>query len=199
LTVYNENYEMPPMPDGVREGVLKGLYKFRGPLEKKEPQVRLLGSGSILQQALRAQELLSKLGIPSEVWSATSYTELRREALECERHNRIHFTEKKRIPYVTRVLSDPVLPVVAVSDWMKALPDSIARWAPGEFLTLGTDGFGRSDTREALRRYFEIDAEHVAFSAMVSLLRAGKIKAEKVRAGLPELGLEPEALDVLLA
>jgi pyruvate dehydrogenase E1 component len=198
LTVYNENYEMLPMPDGVREGVLQGLYRFRGPLEKKEPQVRLLGSGSILQQALRAQELLSKLGISSEVWSATSYTELRREALECERYNRIHFTERKRIPYVTRVLSDPVLPVVAVSDWMKALPDSVARWAPGEFLSLGTDGFGRSDTREALRRYFEIDAEHVAFTAMVSLLRAGKIKSEKVTAALSELGLEPEALDALL-
>jgi pyruvate dehydrogenase E1 component len=199
LTVYNENYEMPAMPEGVGEGVLRGLYRFRGPLEKKEPQVRLLGSGSILQQSLAAQELLAKLGVSSEVWSATSYTELRREALECERWNRIHFAEKKRIPYVTRVLSDPVLPVVAVSDWMKAIPDSIARWVPGEYLTLGTDGFGRSDTREALRRFFEVDAQHVAFTAMVSLLRAGKIKSEKVTSALAELGLEPEALDVLLA
>ncbi|MCA9728914.1 MAG: pyruvate dehydrogenase (acetyl-transferring), homodimeric type, partial [Candidatus Eisenbacteria bacterium] len=199
LTLYNENYEMPPMPDGVGEGVLKGLYRFRGSLDKKAAQVRLFGSGSILQQAITAQERLSKLGIASEVWSATSYVELRREALDCERWNRIHFREKPRVPYVTRILQDPALPVVAVSDYVKTVPDLIGRWVPADYYTLGTDGFGRSDTREALRRHFEIDADHIALAALVSLLRAGRMKGDKVATAVAELGLELDALDEVIA
>ena len=202
LTVYNENYPMPPMPEGVgvREGILRGLYRLRGPADKRrKPKVRIFGSGSILHQALRAQELLAGHGVPAEVFSATSYVELRREALEVERQNRLHWEEPERQPYVTQLLAGGGIPTVAVSDWMKAVPDLIAPWVPGRYVTLGTDGFGRSDTREALRRYFEIDAEHVALAALVALYREGQLEADALREAVRALGLEPDAAQTVPA
>ncbi|MEZ4650337.1 MAG: pyruvate dehydrogenase (acetyl-transferring), homodimeric type [Candidatus Eisenbacteria bacterium] len=196
LTLYNENYQMPEMPSekGVHEGILRGLYRFRGPLEKrKKAQVRLLGSGSILQQALRAQELLSSFGIASEVWSVTSYVELRRDALEVERQNRVDWKKPEKKPYVTKALGAG-LPTVAVSDFMKSVPDMITPWVPGRYVTLGTDGFGRSDTREALRRFFQIDAENIAFAALVALHRDGEIEDAALEEAMSSLGVDPDAV-----
>ncbi len=196
LTLYNENYPMPPMPEGTREGILKGLYLFRsaaGSLKGK-PRAQILGSGSILCEALRAQEILAeKFGVAADVWSATSYVELRREALSCERANRLHPGEAPRVPYVTQALGKADGPVVAASDFMKSVPDMIARWAGRDFTALGTDGFGRSDTREALRRYFEVDAEHIAFAVLTALVRAGQVKSEAARKAAKELGIDTEA------
>ena len=196
LTLYNENYTMPEMPSekGVQEGILRGLYRFRGPLEKRrKAKVRLLGSGSILQQALRAQEILSSLDIPAEVWSVTSYVELRRDALEVERQNRIHWNKPEKKPYVTMALGSE-LPTVAVSDFMKAVPDMILPWVPGRYVTLGTDGFGRSDTREALRRFFEIDAENIVFAALVALHREGGLSDAALQDAVRSIGFDPDTV-----
>ncbi len=225
LTVYNENYEQPKMPEGAGEGIVRGLYRYsaapalakavlsgraksnghggsreRGKSARDEasaaPLVRLLGSGPILLQALRAQSILAgQYGVAAEVWSATSYTELRREALECERWNRLHPEATARTPYVTRALSreHASAPIVAASDYVKTMPDLIARWTPGPYTTLGSDGFGRSDTRDELRRFFEIDAEHIAVAALASLARAGAYDTGRAAKALRELGLDPEA------
>lgn len=201
VTVYNENYAMPPMPgeDGVREGILRGIYRFRGPLEKKRgPSVRLLGSGSILQQVLRAQALLAAQGVSAEVFSVTSYPELRREALRVERENRRHWEEPEATPYVAQVLPAGN-PIIAATDFVQDVPDMIAPWISSRYVTLGTDGFGRSDTREALRRYFEIDAEHVAFAALVALYREGDITRDALRDGAAKLGLDPIAAETISA
>jgi pyruvate dehydrogenase E1 component len=155
--------------------------------------VRILGSGSILQQALRAQELLAEHDVASEVLSATSYVELRRDALEVERQNRLQWNEPEKKPYLTGMLEGGGIPTVAVSDWMKAVPDMIAPWVPGRYVTLGTDGFGRSDTREALRRFFEIDAEHIALAALVALYREGQLEKGPLGEAIQALGLDPSA------
>ncbi len=199
LTLYNENYQMPPMPEGAREGILAGLYRLRpGEGAEGRPRVQLLGSGPLLREALRAQELLAeRFGVAADVWSATSYKELRREALECERWNRVHPGEPRRVPYVERLLGEAPGPVVAVSDFMKLVPDQIARWVPQGLTSLGTDGYGRSDTRRALRRFFEVDAEHVALAALTALARRGELDAAVAARAPAELGLDPEAPDPL--
>jgi pyruvate dehydrogenase E1 component len=195
LTVYNEPYAQPPMPKGVEEGIIKGLYRFK-PSEKKRPKHRaqILGSGPMIQIALRAQELLAEFhDVAADVWSATSYQQLRWEALEAERWNRLHPEEAARTPFVTKQLEDAAGPVIAVSDSMKAIPDQIARWVPQPFLPLGTDGFGRSDTRVALRRFFEVDAEHTVVATLSELARAGEIKPELVSEAIQKYDLDPEA------
>ncbi|MBK8231877.1 MAG: pyruvate dehydrogenase (acetyl-transferring), homodimeric type [Candidatus Eisenbacteria bacterium] len=216
LTLYNENYDMAPMPEGCEEGILRGIYRFRPSLDGRTAQVRLFGSGPILQQALAAQELLLEgFKIPAEVWSVTSYGELRREALAVERWNRLHPTEPARVPYVTQVLSGEgpaqrstrgakgsvsslsaaaaAPPIVAATDFVKTLPDFIARWVPAPYTVLGTDGFGRSDTREQLRRYFEIDAAQIAGAALSSLAQSGALAPSVAAAALKKLGIDPEA------
>jgi pyruvate dehydrogenase E1 component len=199
VTLYNEDYPMPPMPAGVEDGILRGLYRFRAggaPAAggSGELRVQLLGSGVILREALRAQELLAeRFGVAADVWSATSYQQLRNEALSVERWNRLHPLDTPRVPYVTRVLEGAAGPVIAASDFMKAVPDMVARWVPGSFTPLGTDGFGRSDTRAALRRFFEVDAEHIAVAALAALAREGKVKPETVAGAIKDLGLDPEA------
>jgi pyruvate dehydrogenase E1 component len=140
--------------------------------------VQLLGSGSIMREVLRAQMLLAERGVAADVWSATSYHQLRLDALACEREQRL--TGDGSEPYVTRCLAAVDAPVIAASDSMKAVPDLIARWVPHEFISLGTDGFGLSDTREALRRRFEVDAEHIAVAALAALHRSGKVRREAV-------------------
>jgi pyruvate dehydrogenase E1 component len=196
LTLYNENYPMPPMPAGLNpEGVLKGIYRYL-PAEKGPAQVQLFGSGPILNEALRAQRILAeKYDLPADVWSVTSYTELRREALSVERWNRLHPDQPERIPYLLTALKDAAGPIVAATDYMKAVADQVAPWLPGRMETLGTDGFGRSDNREHLRRHFEINAESIVTAALSRLAREGKFDAGKARAAFAELGVDTERND----
>ena len=193
LTLYNENYTMPPMAEGVAEGVLKGLYGFRRSELTDAPRVQVFGSGPILREALRAQELLAgKFGVAADVWSATSYKLLRGEALNAARWNMLHPTEPKRQSYLETVLADVEGPFVAASDYMRMVPDQIAPWVPGVYVTLGTDGFGRSETRPALRRFFEVDAECIALASLYALAREGRLHMEFVESAIKELGIDPE-------
>lgn len=171
IAVYNENYPMPAKPKGVDEGIIRGLYKLRGAPKGDGPIVRLLGSGPIMLQVLDAVEKLEEFGIRSEIWSATSYGELRRDGLECERWNRLNPSEPEKQSWVQQMLGSTKDPIIAVSDNMAAVPDMIRQWMPNDFTVLGTDGFGRSDTREALRRFFEIDGESITLAAISRLVR----------------------------
>jgi pyruvate dehydrogenase E1 component len=201
LTLYNENYAMPAKADGIDEGIVRGLYRFAAaPAVKggrRAPRATILGSGSLMPQALRAQGLLAeRYGVAAQVWSATSYGQLRADALEVERWNRLHPGVEPRVPYVTEQLAEPAAhgPVVSVTDFMRAVPDQIARWVPGgRWTALGTDGWGRSDTREALRRFFEVDAEHIAQAVLADLARCGELDASVARAARDELGVAAEA------
>jgi pyruvate dehydrogenase E1 component len=196
LTVCNENYVQPPMPENdVREGILRGLYRYKG-AENGEAKVALFGSGPILNEALKAQALLAeKYGVAAEVWSVTSYNELRRDALAVERWNRMHPAETPKTPYLLEALGQLDMPIVAASDYMKIVPDQIAPWLPGRLTSLGTDGFGRSENREHLRRFFEVDAASIASAALASLSRWGRFDANRAQAAVHELGLDPEAAD----
>jgi pyruvate dehydrogenase E1 component len=215
LTLYNENYAMPARPEGVSDDdITRGLYRFRAAPEIATPSsngngtengngrrasrplaVTLLAGGSIMQQALRAQALLAERGVAAEIWSATSYQLMRREALEVERWNRLHPDEQALTPQVTALLREPAArgPIVAVSDFITDWPDMISRWVPGNsWASLGTDGFGRSDTREALRRFFQIDAENITAAALSQLARGGRMDAKDARRMIGELGLAEE-------
>ena len=198
LTLYNENYPMPPMPEGVTEGILKGIYRYK--TAEGPAQVQLFGSGPILNEALRAQGMLAeKYGVPADVWSVTSYNELRREALRVERWNRLHPGEPARQPYIHQALAGAEGPIVAATDYMKIVPDQIAPWLPGRMETLGTDGFGRSDNRECLRRHFEINAESIVAAALSRLARDGKFPMERATAAFGELGVNTEKVDAARA
>jgi pyruvate dehydrogenase E1 component len=200
ITLYNDNYPMPPMPQGSAEGILKGLYKLRPAPGGKGPRAHLFGSGPILMQALRAQELLAEhWGVRADVWSATSYRELRREALEVERWNLLHPGDRPRESYLQRVLAKEEGVFVAASDYLRQVPEMIARWVPGGLLPLGTDGFGRSETRPSLRRFFEVDAECIAYAALTQLARRGQLKADVLTGALQKLGLNPDKLNPLKA
>ncbi len=195
LTLYNENYPMPSMPEGVAEGIVKGLYKFRPSPVQKKYRAQILGSGPIIRQALRAQEILAeRYDVAADVWSATSYKLLRTDALNVKRWNMLHPTEPRRKAYLEQVFEKEQGPFIAVSDYMKLVPDQIAPWVPGGLTTLGTDGFGRSDTRAALRRFFEIDAEHVVIATLASLADRGKIAKQVVASAIVELGVDPEKM-----
>ncbi len=192
ITLCNENYPMPKKPEGSDEGILKGLYRVSSTPPDGRPRVQLIGSGPILREALRARDLLSeRFGVAADVWSATSYKELRREALEAERWSMLHPDQPARKPYVVSLLENEPGPIVAVSDYMRIVPDQIARWLPGRFFALGTDGYGRSDTREALRRFFEVDAESVALAALHQLALRGDVSADLPRRAIAELGIDP--------
>ncbi|HEU5339977.1 pyruvate dehydrogenase (acetyl-transferring), homodimeric type [Edaphobacter sp.] len=194
ITMYNEDYAMPAMPEGVEEGILRGIYKLKA--AAGEPAIALFGSGTILNETLRAQEILAtKYGVQSDVWSVTSYNELRRDALAVERWNRLHPAEKERTPYLLTALGGFKGPIVAASDYMKTLPDALAQWLPSRLVALGTDGFGRSDNREHLRRHFEVNAESIVGAALSKLAREGKFKAKDAEKALAELGLDVEARD----
>jgi pyruvate dehydrogenase E1 component len=198
VTLYNENYPQPAKPDGVDEGILRGIYRFAAAPEagKGAKAVRLIGSGSILQQVLEAQGILAaKLGVAAEVYSAPSFPLLRRDALAVERWNRLHPASKARVPYVTGILGSDGGPIVAASDWMKVIPQMVAPWVPATFVALGTDGFGRSDTRESLRAFFEIDAASIAAAAMSALAREGSITAKAAAAAIKDLGIDPDKVD----
>ncbi len=203
VTLYNENYVQPAKPTetGIDEAILRGIYRLSPAPDagKGAQQVRLVGSGAILQQVIAAQALLAdRFGVAAEVYSAPSFQLLRRDALEAERWNRLHPDARKpRVPYVAQVLPPDGRPVIAASDWMKAWPDMVARWLPDYYLSLGTDGFGRSDTRDALRSLFEIDPPHIAAGALVSLARCGDIPVAKAARAIRELGIDPDKTDPL--
>jgi pyruvate dehydrogenase E1 component len=206
LTLYNENYAMPAMPEGASDGILKGLYKLRPAALKPgargssgRGRVHLFGSGPILLQTLRAQELLAEYGVAADVWSVTSYKELRRDALEVERWNMLHPGEKPRQSYLQQTLAREEGVFVAASDYMRAVPAMIARWVPGGLLPLGTDGFGRSETRPALRRHFEVDAECITLAALWQLAQRGVLKPEVVQQALQKLGINPDKIDPVRA
>ena len=195
ITVGNENYVQPPMPEGddVREGIVKGIYKFRSMGPEDAPRVHLLGSGSILNEAVEAQRmLLENYGVASDVWSVTSYTELRRDAIEVDRWNLLHPDETPRVPYVVQKLGTDIRPIVAASDYLKSLPDAIAKWIDTSFTTLGTDGFGRSASREELRDFFEVDARHITFAAISTLVREEQLPVSVAQRAIEELGIETE-------
>ncbi len=194
LALYNENYAQPAMPEGSEEGIVAGLYRFDdGPNEGKRHRTQILASGPMVMQSLKAQQILAEEhDVSAAVWSATSYQQLRVDALECERWNRLHPGEPTREPYVVQALGGHEGPVVAVSDSIKAVPDQIARWVHQPYLSLGTDGFGRSDTREALRRHFEIDPEHIAVAVLSALADMGEVKPEAVADAIKRYGIEPE-------
>jgi pyruvate dehydrogenase E1 component len=201
VTIYNENHVQAPMPEGVEDGLLRGLYRFAAAPDvgRDAHAARLVGSGSILQQVLAARDLLAeRFGVAAEVYSAPSFPLLRRDALETERWNRLHADAKKpRIPYVSQVLPFEGGPIVAATDWMKALPDMVARWLPPHYVALGTDGFGRSDTRENLRALFEIDPPHIAAATLVALARCGAMPAAKAAKAVRDLGIDPDKTDPL--
>ncbi len=194
ITLYNEDYAMPDMPEGCREGILRGIYKFKAGSGKAA--VQLFGSGSILNEALRAQEILeSKYKISADVWSVTSYNQLRRQALETDRWNRLHPAEASKRPEILKVLDGNEGPIIAASDYMKAVPDQLAPWLGARLVTLGTDGFGRSDNRQHLRQHFEVNAEAIAGGALSQLARNGKFDAKKAQKALTDLGLNTEKKD----
>ena len=201
LTLANEFYAMPPMPAGSAEGILKGMYRLTPAAgDAGRPRVRLLGSGALVNEAARARQLLeADYGVAAEVWSVTSYSELFRDALEADRWNRLHPAGEPRLPYVRQCLGDGRDPVVAVSDYTRALPYSISRWVAGDLVALGTDGFGRSDSRAALRAHFEVDSRHVVVAALGALARAGRVKREQVVAAMRRLDVDPEKTDPLRA
>ncbi|HYU56920.1 MAG TPA: pyruvate dehydrogenase (acetyl-transferring), homodimeric type, partial [Actinomycetota bacterium] len=195
LALYNENYPQAAMPEGADERIVKGLYRFADApeLQNGAKRATLIGSGAILQQALAARKLLAEdFEVAAEVWSAPSFQQLREEALDAERWNRLHPGEARRVPYVIEALEAAEGPVIAVSDSMKAVPDQIGRWVPGLYLPLGTDGFGRSDTREGLRRFFEIDAPHVVVAALSALAEQGEVKPELVADAIKRYDLDPD-------
>jgi len=196
FTVENETYVQPPMPAGdhVKEGILKGMYKFRASDKQKKLKHRaqLFGAGPIMNHVIRAQELLEDFDVAADVWSVTSWKELRRDALDCDRENMLNPTGKMRVPFLTQCLEDEEGVYVASSDYMKLLPDSIAKWMPQRLYSLGTDGFGRSDTRETLRDFFEIDERYIALATLYALSEEGDIKASEVKAAMKKLDIDPK-------
>ncbi|MFZ9993363.1 MAG: pyruvate dehydrogenase (acetyl-transferring), homodimeric type [Steroidobacteraceae bacterium] len=194
LTVMNENYPMPAMPEGVTEGILKGMYSLGAlpkPTKKKAPRVTLMGSGTILREVQAAAEVLhDKFAVDTEVLSVTSYGELRREALEVERANLLHPERAAETPYVADFLQARTGPFVAASDYMRSVPDQIRQWVPGRFVVLGTDGFGRSDARAALRGHFEVDRRFIVLAALRALADEGQIDTAVVTAAIAQLGID---------
>jgi pyruvate dehydrogenase E1 component len=188
---------MPGMPGDVREGILKGMYKFgTSGIPKAKYHAQLFGSGAMVNEVIRAQQILEeKYGVAADVWSLTSHKELRRDALEVERWNLLHPGETPRVPYLTETLKNEPGVFVAVSDYLKALPDSIARWFPKPPVSLGTDGFGRSESRSTLRDYFEVDARYITLATLTALMREGEMEPEIVRQAVKDLDIDPDKLN----
>jgi pyruvate dehydrogenase E1 component len=205
LTLYNENYPMPPLPDGddgeeVQAGVLRGMYRFAPAPKGPSRSATILFSGTAYAAAQAAQQMLAEHhDVAAELWSVTSYQKLRDDALAAVRWNRLHPTELARNPLITDLLSRTDGPIVAVTDFMKAVPDQVARWVPGHFTTLGTDGYGRSGSRDALRRHFETDAAHVTVAVLAGLSELGEGKDEAVADAIRRYDIDPEAVDPRLA
>ena len=193
ITVQNDNYAMPPMPEGAEEGILKGMYKLRPTLNGETPVTHLFGSAGIINETIKAQEMLhNDYGIEADVWSVTSYKQLWQDALETERWNLLHPSEKARLPYITACLKDTAGVYVMASDYVKTLVDSVSKWVPGPVVALGTDGFGRSDSRPALRHFFEMDARFITLGALNGLVRKGDIKPQVAERAMRKMEIDPE-------
>jgi pyruvate dehydrogenase E1 component len=206
ITLYNENYEMPPMPVGCEEGILKGMYRLKDvpaagtPVVSKLPRVNLLGSGTILREAIRAADLLAEhWGVASTLWSVTSWKELRREAQECRRWNMLHPESAPRVSYLEQSIAATDGVFLAASDHVRAIPEQLDPWIPGGLFAMGTDGFGRSELRGHLRRHFEVDAECIAIGALSRLAAAGAINAQVVAEAIKRLGVNPDKIDAASA
>ncbi len=200
LTAYNENYPMPAMPEGVESGILKGMYLFRRSGMKQGIRAQLMGSGTIMNEVLKAQEMLEeRYAVAADVWSVTSYKELRRDALEAERWNMLHPDRPPRVPYVTRRLAQADGACVAVSDYVKATPDSISKWVPRPMISLGTEGFGRSESRASLRDFFEIDARYITLATLYGLSREKKVRPDLVSKALKDLDIDPEKANPMIS
>jgi pyruvate dehydrogenase E1 component len=197
ITVMNEFYEMPAMPDGVREGILKGMYRYKASNKKDaRAKANLLGSGAILNETLKAQEILeSRYNVAADVWSVTSYKELYSDAVWTQRWNMLHPDESPRIPYISKCFGSQEAVFVAASDYLKTLPCSIGKWVPGRFVALGTDGYGRSDGREALRDYFEVDARFITLAALHSLALDGKVGSDLPKKAIEDLDIDPDKVN----
>jgi pyruvate dehydrogenase E1 component len=182
ITVMNENYAHPAMPDGAEEGIVRGMYRLH---TSPGAQVQLLGSGTILREVIAAADMLKNdWGVAADVWSVTSYTELQRDGMRVERRNRLHPESPAEPSYVERCLSPTSGPVIAASDYVRALPDLIRAWVPRRYVVLGTDGYGRSDTRADLRRFFEVDRAHVVVAALRALAEQETVPASTVQAAI---------------
>ncbi len=199
ITLYNEDYPMPEMPQGVEEGILRGIYKYKTAAGGKAT-LQLFGSGSILNEALRAQNILAeKYEVQADVWSVTSYNELRRDALAIERWNRLHPAQPEKRPHILAALEGSEGPIVAATDFMKVVPDQLSPWLGRRLVTLGTDGFGRSDNREHLRRHFEVNAESIVVAALSRLARDGSFDVQRAQNAFAELGVDNEKIDPAIA
>jgi len=193
LTLYNENVAMPAMPDGVEDGIRRGLYRYRE-ADGGAHHAQILASGMLMGGALEAQRVLTeRYDVHADVWSATSYKLLREDAMDCERWNRLHPTELPRVSYLAQQLDERSGPVVAVTDYLSLVSDQIARFVPTPFVSLGTDGYGLSDTRAALRRHFEVDASHIVVTVLAQLAATGAIDARAVSDAIRDLEVDPEA------
>ena len=192
ITLYNENYPQPAMPVGAEEGIRRGLYRLRGSAADDRPRAQLIGSGSILRQVIAASDLLEQeFGIATDVWSATSFGELRKDGIDCDRWNLLHPEAAPREPWVTTQLAGGG-PVVAATDFVRSYADLVRNWVPGRYTVLGTDGFGRSDTRVALRDFFEIDARYIALATIQSLVAEGSLPADSLKGLLERLGIDAD-------
>jgi pyruvate dehydrogenase E1 component len=191
ITLMNEPYAMPPMPDGAREGILKGMYRYRAAANPKSKlRAQLLGSGAILNEAIQAQGYLEEhYGVSADVWSVTSYKALYSDGLEAERWNRLHAEEKPRVPYVSECLGEAAGALVAASDYLKALPNVISKWMPRHLASLGTDGCGRSESRQSLRDFFEVDWRFITLATLHELFVAGQLKRSVVDKAAADLGI----------
>jgi pyruvate dehydrogenase E1 component len=187
---------MPVKPKDVDEGIIRGLYKLRSAPKGDGPVVRLIGSGPIMLQVLDAVEKLEQFGVRSEIWSATSYGELRRDGLECERWNRLNPDKEEKQSWVEKMFSSSSESIIAVSDNMAAVPDMVRQWMPDDYTVLGTDGFGRSDTRESLRRFFEIDGKAITLATLSRLVRKGDIESSVYNKAVKKFKVESERQDI---
>jgi len=200
VTLYNENYPQPPMPEGVEDGIVRGMYLLQPAPGEFTHRAQILASGAMVLQALEAQKLLAdEFDVGADVWSVPGWKQLRDDAIDCERWNRLHPAEAPRTPYVTETLAESAGPIVAVSDWVRAVPDSVARFVPHPYVVLGTDGYGFSDVRSALRRHFEVDAAHVVVGVLDGLAQTGDIKSEVVAEAIERYEINADAPDPRLA
>jgi pyruvate dehydrogenase E1 component len=194
LTLMNENYVHPPMPENAVDGILRGMYLLREAPAGSGPVVQLLGSGTILNEVLAAADQLeSNFGVRAAVWSVTSFTELRREGIEIERWNMLHPTSEPRRAYVSDMLAGANGPVIASTDYIRAYADQIRQWVPARYRVLGTDGFGRSDSRRGLRRFFEVDRNYVTVAALRELAEEGVVDRQLVADAIAKYDIDPEA------
>ncbi|MFT5207971.1 MAG: pyruvate dehydrogenase E1 component, partial [Candidatus Omnitrophota bacterium] len=193
ITVHNDNYAQLPMPDGAKEGIIEGIYKLKPGQEGKKSKVHLFGSGAILNQMIKAQEILERdYDVSCDLWSVTSYRRLRHDAINCQRWNMLHPDQTPKKSYLEKTLEKETGTFVAASDNMRIVSDQIAPWVQGGLFSLGTDGFGRSDTRERLRRFFEVDAESAVIGVLYALMKKGERTTADVKKAIQALDYNPE-------